>query len=72
MVDLGDGEFVDLAVPIEHIEPPLAAAFRLLRQQVLGPDFLDPEASGELHQLPPVRLAGAPKLLGLDLSFLGA
>ncbi|MNZ60499.1 hypothetical protein D3C78_785700 [compost metagenome] len=48
-------ELVDLAVAVEHIEQGLAPQFGALGQQLLGPDFLDLEALGKLHQLPQVR-----------------
>ena len=46
-LDIGCRKLVDLAVPVEDVEQRLAAIFRLLREQFLGPDFLDLETFGK-------------------------
>jgi hypothetical protein len=53
-VDVGDREFIDDTVPVEHVVQRLAAILRLLRNQFVIQYFLDLEALGEFHELPEI------------------
>src|SRR4029079_15047511 len=52
---VGQRKLVDLTIPEQHLIERLAADFRLLRDLLGRPDFLDLEVLRELHQLPEIR-----------------